>query len=287
VSTFEIFTGDVNEHVAHIFARYDLAHDGSQRLTGRVRGPFNHYAHTLPANVPWQDLGPGDSLLARAVVTDPCPWSPDSPALYQSRLERIAADGSILEQEQCEFGIRRFGVRERGFRLGARAWVMRGVYGEPTGNDEAIWREQATTRIICTDDEKFLATASQRGLPVVIDWSHRTEVDCSELQLLARFPCVFLVVLSPNTVLPNDIKASVPNLLLAQALRLEDAMQPWADVAWLTLVECDEVAALRAITLPTVIVRRTCEAAFSVARADCDRLQATLAPYGQFAGYVV
>jgi hypothetical protein len=286
VSEFEFFTGEVNEHVAHVYARLPTSSDGSHRITGKLRGPMNYYAQTLPANTPWKDLGPGDSTLARAIVTDPCSWSPESPALYQAQIQCSTSAGTVVTQTQAELGIVRFGAQERRFRLAGKRWILRGIYGDIQSDDLPRWREQATTRVVPTFDASFLADASRRGLAVVMDLSHVSDFSFELLLRIARFPCVLMVVVARDTQLPATWRSRVPNLLFAQACTGEDELQPWADVAWVD-VATHIPSHLNSCTSPVVAVRQQRHPSFSSARAACDQLQADLAPLGQFAGYVV
>ena len=78
----EIFFGEASDTVAASMlgcaGRKPIK--GSQ-LTGSLVGPSCLYAETLPARFEFVDRGPGESLLAEAVVPEPCFWTPEMPHL--------------------------------------------------------------------------------------------------------------------------------------------------------------------------------------------------------------
>ena len=98
----EIFVGDVNDVEGRVFAHYKPASSeraGSEAilLRGTLRGPFCETARTLPAEIPFRDLGSEQSGLAEAIVPDPCVWSPELPHLYQADVEARQGDRIIAE----------------------------------------------------------------------------------------------------------------------------------------------------------------------------------------------
>jgi hypothetical protein len=101
----EIFLGDVSDVEAHVFARYvGSAADGDQAasrepivLRGTLRGPYCTRAHTLPAEFKFRDLGPNETGLAKAIVPDPCIWSPELPHSYQIDIAVRQGDRLLAE----------------------------------------------------------------------------------------------------------------------------------------------------------------------------------------------
>ena len=82
LSDLDIFYGELTVNRAFVYARLPRpADDEGLSLVGQVRGPRCSRAQTLPLTSPLVDLGPGPTLLARALVPDPCFWSPDLPAI--------------------------------------------------------------------------------------------------------------------------------------------------------------------------------------------------------------
>jgi hypothetical protein len=84
LDALELFFGEATDAEARVYARlpYDGPLDG-WRLTGTLTGPECRFAQTLPATFEFHDLGPGQDLLAEAIVTEPCFWTPDLPFLYR------------------------------------------------------------------------------------------------------------------------------------------------------------------------------------------------------------
>ena len=90
LSSLAIFYGDLTVAQAYVYARLPRpAEDSGLSLVGQVRGPRCLQAETLPVTSPLVDLGPGSTLLARAVIPDPCFWSPDLPAIYDVTLNLL------------------------------------------------------------------------------------------------------------------------------------------------------------------------------------------------------
>jgi hypothetical protein len=96
----EISIREVTNMEARVVARYRAAEgDGVQEagpivLRGLMRGPFCEYAHTLPAEFAFRDLGTGS---AEAVVTDPCLWSSELPHLYHVDVEARRGEHVVAE----------------------------------------------------------------------------------------------------------------------------------------------------------------------------------------------
>jgi hypothetical protein len=75
-------------------------------LQGTLRGPYCELARTLPAEFRFQDLGPQQIGLARAIVPDPCVWSPELPLLYQVDVEARLGE-RIIAAYHDKIGLRR------------------------------------------------------------------------------------------------------------------------------------------------------------------------------------
>lgn len=279
----DLFTGEVNENIAHVYARLPRTHT-NQKITGRIRGPFNQFAQTLPANASFRDLGPGDTVLARAVVTDPCTWSPDSPALYQVKIETDVQSKQILNVVYGSelFGIRRFSAQGQDLSLDGKRWVVRGIANLEQACEFTEWREHAAVRVMSGFDNRWAANAAKSGVAVIVELDH---AQAEELQFIANFPCVMIVIMSEPP--PENVKTLVPNLLLAQRVPPEQTPAVWADVAWVAINKEFPSTDLLHWNIPVVIERSGHYSSISEARTACDQLQADLAPLGQFAGYVV
>jgi hypothetical protein len=109
-----IFVGDVNDVEAHVVAQYvpTEANDSesSQRelvaMHGTLRGPFCEQARTLTAEFRFRDLGPTETGCAKAIVPDPCIWSPELPHLYRADVEAKRGNEVVAEYHGM-IGLRR------------------------------------------------------------------------------------------------------------------------------------------------------------------------------------
>src|SRR5438045_8862035 len=98
----ELFYGATDPAVTHVYVRWSAMLEASSQstLAGTVRGPFSQLARTLPATVSLADQGPGESLLARAILPDPCYWTPGAPYLYTVQIEIRDARRVVAEAER-------------------------------------------------------------------------------------------------------------------------------------------------------------------------------------------
>src|ERR1700758_3777258 len=121
LDTLELFFGEATDAEARIYARLpcDKPLDGWQ-LTGTLTGPECRFANTLPATFEFKDLGPGHDLLAEAIVTEPCFWTPELPFLYR-----------------CSVGVPRLDVA--GGTTGKRSLPVRGLTGAPQSTVDRLF----------------------------------------------------------------------------------------------------------------------------------------------------
>src|SRR5690606_7240910 len=113
------------------------------------------YSRTLPGRVPLVDLGPGEHLLARAVLPDPCFWSPALPFLYRIQVE-VVRGGQVVATATHSLGIRMFGAAGNDLRLEGKRWVARGVYGQSPPSSALPAMHDARLIACCSDpDEAF------------------------------------------------------------------------------------------------------------------------------------
>jgi hypothetical protein len=292
LSQLDVFYGELTVNRALVYARLPRPTDDAfLTLSGQVRGPRCLHAETLPLAAPLVDLGRGPTLLARALVPEPCFWSPDLPAIYDVTVHLQRGDETIATTRR-ELGLRSLGVRGRHFVLEAKHWVLRGVFAQSTGATlPRSWHEAAAVYVTEEADDERLAEASQWGALAIIHVDGNPDEIAVRLRQLAMHPAVAVAVIRGDV--PPEFKPAVtaPNRLLAQpvATASEFAVRPWANLLWADATEHVELAKLRSISdLPIVAVRRLTSAlALDEARTACDRLQRDLAPVGQFAGYVV
>lgn len=281
----DVFVGEVSEHLAHVYVRVP----GDAAVTGVVRGPFNAFTQTLPTTTPIVDLGPGKERLGRAIIVDPCTWSPTSPSTYDVHAQTQNLPAPILHHD-C-FGIRRFGIQKQSFFLDGKRWVVRGVFEEGRSAELADFRQLGAALVLRSLNElpgqhEVLPQSTRLGVFVIVRLGEKTP--SFPLRTIARYPSSPIVVLPSAARLTRQHRNEAPNLVFAQ--RLEDSLAPaeWADAVWLEFTEMDDfVCRIQGINIPIIAVRRYHGDSLAEARAAIDTLQADLAPIGQFAGYVV
>jgi hypothetical protein len=201
----QLFFGEASEAEARVYARVtsDAPLEG-WRIGGSLLGPECQFAKTLTATIPFVDRGPGNGLLAEAIVPDPCFWTPELPFLYRAkvvvyssrsvvrqastvdRVEPIAAApglpcGSapptqdVITAERDEytidraFGIRRLGVIGRSLYLDGKRWVARGVcQDQATEADLLAARDAGAALLLSSADDAICEAASRLGVPLVV-----------------------------------------------------------------------------------------------------------------------
>jgi hypothetical protein len=300
LSKLDLFYHDVTPSRASVYARLPAPQAaGCWELAGRVRGPFTTRGHTLPSNASLQDLGrtaPGSSggasgqspsLLARAMVLDPCTWSPEAPNLYDVTVE-LRREGQTVATTQRKLGLRDLRPQKQGLYLDGKRFVVRGVHGDGLTADIAAWWEEAAVRITQHYDPAALHQASAAGVMTVLRLDAGAAVDVRLLRQVAQHAAVAVAVLPGEAQLPENVRSLVPNLLLAQRLSGTEPVAAWTQVVWLENARLPEgLTGFQAPSLPVFAVRPERFDSLARARAACDVLQADLAPYGQFAGYIV
>lgn len=294
----DVFHGELTANRAQVFVRVPRSPELADcTLTGFVHGPHCEYAHTLPAKFALQDLGAGPTLLARAIVTDPCLWTSDLPHTYDVQIE-LRRGSQTLASERRSIGLRGLGVREtpgsgRLFREG-KVWIPRGVELRSLSDEVlAQFREQLLVGVYHgLPPLEGLQTASRRGLYLIIDLTGHIDDLTQILQQLARWPAVMMVILTGDMEDDRAWQQVAPNLLLGQrASSLELKTLVPADWAQVLVVETrghdPGLQFAEQLRLP-VVLRTTSDAIVPTSnpRGACDALQATAAAYGQYAGYL-
>jgi hypothetical protein len=292
LESLQLFYGEANPARAHLYARVAGGHaNQGLRLTGQVAGPYNALASTLPARIPLRDLGPGPTLLAEAVLPDPCFWSPESPALYNVEISIVDERGTVRETATRQFGIRALGVYGANLILEGKRYVLRGADRAlfPRGSPSE-WREAWSTPLAVSPDDAFLAEASRLGVLTVVHVSGaRADVE-SELLRLSRWAAAAIAIVECSQPLDATIANVAPNLLLGWRMPASEAPPPlWAKVLFADVRNPPSFARqFQATTRPVLAMRRAAKPIdLRDARAACDELQRDLAPYGDFAGYLV
>jgi hypothetical protein len=255
----DVFHGELTSARAQVFVRAPRIGELTDcTLHGYVYGPHCEHAHTLPARFPLQDLGPGPTLLARAIVTDPCIWTNDLPHVYEVHFE-LRRGNHVLARGQRILGLRGIGRRVVGglpmlVREG-KGWVPRGVAVELLETQVVDpLREQLLVGVCAASPPDLLLKAGRRGLYLIVRLDARRQDVVRELRSVANSPAVMGAVIEEGQPIEQ---ADMRRLLELQ------------------LPACVQGAADRSHFAPDQV------------RQECDRLQSDLAPTGQFAGYFI
>jgi hypothetical protein len=287
----DVFYGELSPGRARIYARVASlpgGHDWS--LSGSVRGPFCRHARTLPAEFDLRDCGDGPTLLAQAVVVDPCVWSPSLPAVYEVQVE-LRRDQQTIARMQQSVGLRNLGVMGSDLRREGRRWVLRGVHRNAvTETDLSHWKDAAAALMLDGPDDAVCQAASEEGVFVVVRLGGSSTKSYLQLRQLSRYPAVAMVLLDEAPA-PTPSGGQVgANLLRGQWLTSgQDKPAVWAQVVFWEAGDPADVGPLPDdMRHPWIAVRRTKQRrSVNQARTDCDRLQQALVRYGDFAGYVI
>ena len=301
LESLQLFHGDATPAQARVYARLPREQEigGAKiQLTGHLIGPSCDFAHTLPARIPFVQRRSDDRLLAEAIIPDPCFWTPDLPFLYRAEFR---AGRKTSETIHRTVGIRRLGASGKSLLFEGKRFVLRGVRREfeisnldsQIDRDAAFARESWTAIVVASPDDELCSFASRRGILLVADLTNR-EPTCGtsfeHLRRLASWPAVGIAVMATEADLPGDIHDAAPNLLLAQHIRAGEPLdlKPWAQLALAESSNPAEFARTAAQCRSPIIACRDGQPdSLPAGRLACDALQRDLAPYGDFAGYIV
>ena len=238
LDALELFFGEATDAEARVYARLplDAPLDGWQ-LTGTLTGPECRFARTLPASFAFHDLGPSSGgLLAEAIVTEPCFWTPDLPFLYRCtvgvhalacggtlkrELQRNAAGASLRSSPghpliERLIGIRRLGVIDRALYLDAKRWVARGVCRDHADiSDLPAAREASAVLRVPSPDDAFCLEASRLGVPLFVDLNCDKAALLPEIRRLGQWLAVFAIILDPVLPIGPAHRAAARNTLFA------------------------------------------------------------------------
>lgn len=285
----DVFYGELTTARAMVYARLEgLENTDGLSLSGFVRGPRCFYSTTLPATYRLRDAGPGPSLLAKALVPDPSYWSPETPHIYDVTVE-LRKGPDIIASEVRQIGFKPLGISGRFFTWEGKPWVMRGVttrHGDVASIES--WRDCSAALVgVCIPDAQ-LREASEKGV-LCFDIGDgncsQTEYLC-EARRFARFPSLAIA----NLGLPaENVRKLMPNVVVTCISDLRGFAKPVLQgILVYRSQNLSELATLTSMNVPLVVHRLIgAQQSVTQARAACDKLQADLAPYGQFAGYIV
>jgi hypothetical protein len=245
------------------------------QLGGALVGPTCRYGETLIAKFALRDRGPGESLLAEAVIPEPCFWTPDMPHLYEAHVE-LRRDGQPIASAARVVGIRNLGVRGRKLIYDGQRWVLRGASVEFPTTDFAPWRDSGTAMVVRCPDDALCDEASRGGVLLVATLQGH---EADQIRRLARWPAVSMAIFPSGTHV--DLSGLKTNLLLAERFPPGQpiAPQPWSSVAVCGIDDARQSIDAIARCPVAVIAARPAGKFASVpeARRLCDRLQSDLA----------
>jgi hypothetical protein len=302
----EIFHGRLNPASAHVYAQLPgvTTQDGLS-LTGFLRGPHCLHSTTLPATIKFTDAGPGDSLLAKATLPDPCFWSPAIPSLYDAHLE-LRRGEEVLAVCERKFGIRALDVRGKFLYEQGKRFVLRGVAAQldpllrsPANSlpDLLPWHDAPAAMLAKNPANALCEEAARVGVLVVAGVTSDQHA-LQHVQRLSRFACVAMIALAGEVRIDNDLRLAAKNTILARwnGAAEDLAVNDGCEAIVVSLAgDPNSVAATghpcwASQTIPVIVWRSldySSSQQLQAARAACDELQAALAPLGDFAGYFV
>ncbi len=284
----ELFFGEGHDTIAHVYARLRgrTTADGFQ-LAGRLTGPTCLYAETLPATFSFVDRGPGNSLVAVAIVPEPCFWTPDMPQIYQAIVELRQA-GNVVARAERIVGMRTLGATGRKLFYDGKRWVLRGAHRDTVAEAPlSAWREADTAMVARRPDEALCQQASRVGVLIVAELD---SADVGEIQRLSRWPAVGMISLPTRA--PLELGGLAHNLLLGERIPSGQPISaaPWAQLAICEIGEQIDLSRRAAsCSIPLIATRASKGPLESVTagRAVCDALQRDLAGPLDISGYIV
>ena len=288
----EVFFGEATSSQARVYARLLRGNWPSQaKLHGTISGPNCVYAQTLNATCRFVDRGRSDTVLAEAIVPDPCFWTPRLPFLYRVDLElRLGAE--VLAETSRSFGIRPLGAKGKSLIMDSKRWVLRGAW-RPMFSDQQVdeWHESESTMMIDDASDALVTEATKLGVLLACRAGGSAADVLGALRWMSRYPSVGIAVLTGVTASELKDVPKVGNLLRANFVTAEQPLTayPWTDVV---IGEVDGPAdfslKMRSCAVPVIAARLQSNISSAAdVRGECDRLQSDLAPHGDFAGYVV
>lgn len=296
--------GRVTSLTAELLVRLHVAErkPPAEVLTAAVSGPRSLRARTLETTVSMSPVD-DDGLLWRAVLEDPCFWTPGEPYLYAAQFELRSDDGRPQTLGQ-PLGVPVLVARGDKLELEGKNWVVRGAQISNAAAALAACRDSSTALYVDDPNDALCHEASRQGVLLIANLCdlperERESPDRAQaaLRRLARWPATGIVLLPNQVQLSATLRGETAHVIRGAVFDASSRPPDWAQllvVAAADVVKARTVAAGRAVMvrsrpLPPEHARSSDEPALAVARArqSCDSLQAELAPVGQFAGYLV
>jgi hypothetical protein len=207
------------------------------------------------------------------------------PHLYDAELE-LRAGGQVVARAKRVVGLRRLGGGLRQLIFDGKNWVLRGVLADelpPT--DLAEWHDAETAMCVRNPSDALCDAASRAGVLLVAELG---KADVHEIARLRRWPAVGIIAVTASAQL--DSPAEGHNAIVAQRSPAGKPLEPipWASLRVVPMNPGEPIAGLADCRLPVIAIRPAGQLQdVAHGRRACDHLQRELAPYGQFAGYIV
>ena len=304
LTSLDVFWTELSPNRAVVYARLtDVDYRAGWRLTGTIRGPRSVRHETLPATMPFTDLGPGPTHLARAVVPDPSYWSPESPNLYDVTIE-LHREGEPTFVEKRMLGFKPIRAGERYLLREGKTWIPRGMKAPKldarTFTDEKaseLFAEYRAEGLVLGNPSPRRSAfdpwkiASEEGLYLEVMILPQMGRVRDLLRECSKYPAVTFVVVPYYNDRTQDVPNEGHNLILLQPLCRGVPYEPqdWADAIAAGVWALDDPEQNPVAIPKPVMIGDGYDAPIdaSNARSYCDELQRRLAPLRQFAGYHV
>jgi hypothetical protein len=193
------------------------------------------------------------------------------------------------------------GIRDRKLYLEGKRFVLRGIGSHfdleaLSDSERAYLRQTCTATIVKWPSTVLCKFASRHGMLMIADLrtcgTHASFSAVAEAaRRVAQWPAVVMAIVDTNALSGLEPRGAIRNLLIAQYVTAAAPLplDPQAQIIFAEVGELDHFAnRFENSSRPVIAVRPLPHTAkIEPARAACDVLQGDLAPYGDFAGYVV
>jgi hypothetical protein len=307
LASLDVFWTELSPNRAVVYARLtDVDYHPGWRLSGTIRGPRSVRHQTLPATIPFKDLGAGPTHLARVVVPEPSYWSPESPNIYDVTIE-LRRDGAPTLVEKRMLGFKPIRAGERYLLREGKTWIPRTMSLPRVDSRDYIGEKLSDFVANCRDAGLVLQVpmvkaaaglrnvAAEEGLYLLTMISPEMKslgTIREQLRECSKYPSVTFVTVPYYCAVPNDaVPEDGHNLILLQPLSRGTPYEPqgWANAVAAGVWSLDDPEQDPVGINKPVLIGEGYDTPIdaSNARAYCDELQRRLAPLRQFAGYHV
>ena len=266
LESVELFYGQVTQHVAHVYLRISAdAMDEPWQLEGTVRGPYSPRSATLPATAKFIELpdehNDAEARLWRAVVLDPCTWTPELPHSYEVSLQvRNTNANNMVTQQQRTLAFRTVGCRNGSLRLEGRRWVPRGIHytADDAEIDLPVWREAAAVLVRENPSDELMQAASDCGVWIFPEIDARSDTFVESVRQVASFPCAPLILVrnAPSTIDPTTIDRNI--VFVPVVTEVMSTISDWASIVCFETSNVDALISHAAQGTRPVIGRVPC-----------------------------